>query len=76
MENSSDKMQTEEAEVIEDVLGGQRERYRDLVDRHADKVFAVAWSRLGDRHLAEEVVQETFIQGYQRLNQLDRKSVV
>jgi len=70
MEDSRDKIQTEAVEVIEAVLGGQRERYRDLVDRHADKVYAVAWSRLGDRHLAEEVVQETFIQGYQRLNQL------
>ena len=70
MENSSDKLQKEAAEVIEAVLRGQPERYRDLVDRHADKVFAVAWSRLGDRDLAEEAVQETFIQGYQRLNQL------
>lgn len=70
MENSSDKLQTEAVEVIEAVLAGQRERYRYLVDRHADKVFAVAWSRLGDRQLAEEVVQETFFQGYQRLNQL------
>ena len=56
--------------VIEAVLSGKRERYEELVNSYADKIYAVAWSRLGDRDLAEEVVQESFILGYQRLNQL------
>ena len=49
------------------VRGGDAERYRELVERHERRVFAVAWSRLGDAALAEEVTQETFIRAYRRL---------
>ena len=46
---------------------GDAERYRELVERHERRVFAVAWSRLGDAALAEEAAQEAFIRGYRRL---------
>jgi RNA polymerase sigma factor (sigma-70 family) len=49
------------------VRGGDAERYRELVERHERRVFAVAWSRLGDAALAEEATQEAFIRGYRRL---------
>ena len=49
------------------VRGGDAERYRELVERHERLVYAVAWSRLGDAALAEEVAQEAFIRGYRRL---------
>ena len=49
------------------VRGGDAERYRELVERHERRVFAVAWSRLGDAALAEEVTQEAFIRAYRRL---------
>jgi RNA polymerase sigma-70 factor (ECF subfamily) len=49
------------------VRRGDAERYRELVERHERRVFAVAWSRLGDAALAEEAAQEAFIRGYRRL---------
>src|SRR5689334_2430812 len=49
------------------VRAGDAERYRELVERHERRVYAVAWSRLGDSGLAEEVTQEAFIRGYRRL---------
>jgi RNA polymerase sigma-70 factor (ECF subfamily) len=49
------------------VKRGDVERYRELVERHERRVFAVAWSCLGDAALAEEVTQEAFIRGYRRL---------
>ena len=49
------------------VRGGDAERYRELVERHERRVFAVAWSRLGDAALAEEATQEAFIRAYRRL---------
>ena len=49
------------------VRGGDTERYRELVERHERRVFAVAWSRLGDAALAEEATQEAFIRAYRRL---------
>jgi len=35
------------------VRGGDVERYRELVERHERRVFAIAWSRLGDAAMAE-----------------------
>ena len=52
------------------VRGGDAERYRELVERHKRRVFAVAWSRLGDTALAEEATQEAFIRAYRRLGLL------
>ena len=49
------------------VRRGDAERYRELVERHERRVFAVAWSRLGDAALAEEATQEAFIRAYRRL---------
>ena len=39
----------------------------NLVERHERRVYAVAWSRLGDAALAEEAAQEAFIRAYRRL---------
>lgn len=49
------------------VRGGDAERYRELVERHERRIYALAWSRLGDAALAEEVTQESFIRAYRRL---------
>ena len=37
------------------VRRGDAERYRELVERHERRVYAVAWRRLGDAALAEDV---------------------
>ncbi len=57
-------------QAVDAVRGGDVDRYRELVERHERLVYAVAWSRLGDAALAEEVTQETFIRAYQRLSLL------
>src|SRR5712672_1964057 len=64
-EMTSSAQQDESA--VTAVRGGDAERYRELVERHERRVFAVAWSRLGDAALAEEVTQEAFIRAYRRL---------
>src|SRR4051812_41307220 len=58
---------SQDSEAVSAVRGGDVERYRELVERHERRVFAVAWSRLGDAELAEEATQEAFIRGYRRL---------
>ena len=57
----------QDSAAVSAVRGGDVERYRELVERHERRVFAVAWSRLGDAALAEEATQEAFIRGYRRL---------
>ena len=73
MSHSTQNMVEEElsdAQIIDQILLGQKDRFQLLIQRYQDRVFAVDWSRLGDRALAEETVQETFIQGFRRLNQV------
>lgn len=57
-----------DSDLVAAILRGDRELFAELVRRHESAVFGIAWSRLGDRSLAEEAAQETFIQAYKRLN--------
>jgi hypothetical protein len=41
----------QDSEAVSAVRGGDVERCRELVERHERRVFAVAWSRLGDAAL-------------------------
>lgn len=52
---------SDEAALVQAVAGGSEEALAALYDRHVDGVHAVALRLAGDRHLAEEVVQETFL---------------
>jgi RNA polymerase sigma factor (sigma-70 family) len=66
MQTEMTRAQQDESAVAA-VRRGDAERYRELVERHERRVYAVAWSRLGDAALAEEVTQEAFIRAYRRL---------
>ena len=67
MTDSSQPGAQQDESAVMAVRGGDAERYRELVERHERRVFAVAWSRLGDAALAEEATQEAFIRAYRRL---------
>lgn len=45
---------------LEQVLAGRPSALLDLYDRYAAAVFHHVYAALGDRHAAEDVVQETF----------------
>jgi DNA-directed RNA polymerase specialized sigma24 family protein len=47
-------------QALRRVLAGQPSALLDLYDRHASLIFAQAYASLGDRHAAEDIVQETF----------------
>lgn len=51
----------DEAALVEAVAAGSEEALAALYDRHVDGIHAVALRLAGDRQLAEEVVQETFL---------------
>jgi RNA polymerase sigma-70 factor (ECF subfamily) len=72
MQSKIDKIDisNSDAELVEAAQRGERERYGELVARYERRAYAVAWSRLGDVHLAEEATQEAFIRGYRRLSLL------
>jgi len=58
-------------QAVEAIRKGDRERYRELIERYERRVFAVAWSRLGNADLAADATQEAFIKGYRRLAYLN-----
>lgn len=67
METATVILDETDAQTVAAVKSGNYERYRELIERHERRVFAVAWSRLGDPDLAEEATQEAFIRGYRHL---------
>jgi RNA polymerase sigma-70 factor (ECF subfamily) len=58
-----------DAVAVERTLAGERDAYRILVERHSPHVFRLAYRMTGNRHDAEEVVQEAFLRAYQKLAQ-------
>ncbi len=63
-----------DAGAIERTLGGDRDAYRVLVERHSASVFRMGYRLTGNRHDAEEVVQEAFLRAYQKLGQFEARS--
>src|SRR5216110_3930823 len=67
--DSTQAIAESDAIAVERTLTGDRDAYRVLVERHSDNVFRLAYRMTGNRHDAEEVVQEAFLRGYQKLGQ-------
>lgn len=60
--------------IVQAVLAGDKEAYGALVRAHSATVFRVAFRIVGNEADAEEIVQETFLRGYQRLASFERRS--
>jgi RNA polymerase sigma-70 factor (ECF subfamily) len=60
----------DESEVIARVLGGEREAFHVLLQRHNAPLFATLYAALGQREDAREVLQETWLRAYQHLARL------
>src|SRR5260370_12086289 len=63
-----------DAIAVERTLAGDRDAYRVLVERHSHNLFRLAYRMTGNRHDAEEVVQEAFLRGDQKLGQFAARS--
>jgi len=57
----------EDLDAIRDVLSGDREAFRRLVERHAGSIFNLAYRMTGNAADAEDLAQEAFLQAYARL---------
>src|SRR2546421_12656315 len=72
--DSTQAIAERDAIAVERTLTGDRDAYRVLVARHSASVFRLAYRMTGNRHDAEEVVQEAFLRGYQKLGQFAARS--
>jgi RNA polymerase sigma-70 factor (ECF subfamily) len=60
-------MDKAETEAIRDILAGNRDAYRVLMDRHFCSVTRVAFRITGNEADAEEAAQEAFLRAYNKL---------
>jgi RNA polymerase sigma-70 factor (ECF subfamily) len=68
------RMDKNDHAAIQAVLSGNKEAYGVLVARHSQSLFRVAFRITGNEADAEDVVQEAFLRGYQKLEGFESRS--
>lgn len=69
-------MTPSDADIMARVQAGDREAFGLLVSRYASRLLRVADSKLGDSHLAQDLVQETFLSAYRARHSYNRDFAV
>lgn len=62
------RLSTEEDQLIQQALAGRSEAYGQLVERYQDRLFSAMLHVVGSPDEAEDVVQDSFVQAYVKLN--------
>jgi RNA polymerase sigma-70 factor, ECF subfamily len=57
----------DDAQLVAGAIAGRQECFETLVERHQRPVHGLVYRWLGDRAVADEVVQATFVQAYMHL---------
>jgi RNA polymerase sigma-70 factor (ECF subfamily) len=70
---AEDRPPGDDAALVRLVAAGSESALGDLYDRYVDAVYAAASRLTSDRHIAEEVVQETFLALWNRAELFDPK---
>ena len=65
-------MKHDDADLIQRVLAGDDTAFSALVRKYQKPVHALAWRKIGDFHIAEDITQDTFLKAYQRLSTLKK----
>ena len=64
-------MKNDDVGLIQRILAGDETAFVSLVKKYRKQVHALAWRKIGDFQIAEDIVQETFLQVYQKLETLN-----
>ena len=65
-------MKNDDPELIQRVLDGDDTAFSVLVRKYQKSVHALAWRKIGDFHIAEDITQDTFLKAYQKLSTLKK----
>lgn len=65
---------SEDVVLIEAFLDGDEGAFTELVKKHQKSVHALAWRKVGDFHVAEEITQDVFVKVYHKLSTLKNPS--
>ena len=63
-----------DTELLRAIRGGDEAAFHELVDRHSENLYALAYSLLGSRSDAEDAVQETFLGAFRRAASFEGRS--
>ena len=63
-------MKNDDVQLIQRVLEGDDTAFSTLVKKYQRSVHALAWRKIGDFHIAEDITQDAFLKAYQRLSTL------
>jgi len=67
-------MEKDDIELIHSILLGDEHAFSILVKKYQKSVHALAWRKVGDFHIAEEITQDTFLQAHKKLASLKNPS--
>ncbi len=56
-----------DVQLIHKILSGDEQAFSTLVQKYQKSVHALAWRKIGDFHIAEEIAQDAFLQAYKNL---------
>lgn len=59
-----------DAQLIQRVLQGDQDAFGPLVEKYQKGVHALAWRKIGDFHIAQEITLDAFFKAYQQLGTL------
>ncbi len=63
-------MNQNDAELIQHSLQGDQDAFAALVRKYQKGVHALAWRKIGDFHIAQEITQDAFLKAYKNLGDL------
>lgn len=63
----------QEIAIIKEVLGGNQDQFRFLVERYHRGLVQHLFNIVRDGHVAEDIAQDAFIQAYRKLSQYDER---
>ncbi len=64
-------MMQEDRALIKRTLDGDEQAFAKLVDKYQKQIHAIAWQKIGDFHIAQEIAQDVFITAYNNLSTLN-----
>ena len=67
-------MKNNDANLIQRTLEGDQQAFAMLVEKYQKQIHALAWQKIGDFHIAQEITQDAFLAAYQELATLTHHS--
>lgn len=61
-------------DLVKEVKAGNRSAFSELVERHQKSIYRLALRFTRDHGTAEDIVQESFVKAYQKLNLFEERS--